>query len=625
MKKTKRKSIINTLPAMAKMLGDKMKVRVRISGDQAYTNGDLINIPCLPEGPEAITMARGYLNHEAAHVRFTDFGVARDNPLHACLSNVLEDVRIEKAMGAKYPGCKKNLQDLVALLVSEGAFSVPEEGEIGAAEAFVSWLIAALRCSAVGQTALQPVADANLEVIEEIFSSDELDELMDLAIEGSLAESTQEVSEVARKMVKLLELWEKQKQQQQQQQKQQQKADQGSQNDCQDCSGSQQNQDSGDQSESSGDSGKDDDSQNQKGSGSDETSEGDSGDQEDNSGSKDEDKEDSGDNGSDDGEDDSNEDSKDDSGDGKENGKDDSADNTDRKAKGAGGSGADEIKKILEATESDLDQSDLGSKIAEALSALAEDVDYRDYPITLPEEIRATEGSVDVSSVRKQTAALRGKLSGLIEASRRSSTFAGKSGRRLDQSSLNRIATKDPRIFRNEIEQPAVNTAFVIVVDRSSSMCGIPMDVAAKSTLAAALALDAIPGVSVATAAYPGPGLSSVLTMSRFGESVRRTAKRYGIDADGSTPTDEALYWAGVSLSGRKEPRKICLVITDGDPNDSSATIAARERLEASGIEVVGLGIKMPRIKETIPESEVINNLEDLPKALFGVLQKKLC
>lgn len=71
----------------------------------------------------------------------------------------------------------------------------------------------------------------------------------------------------------------------------------------------------------------------------------------------------------------------------------------------------------------------------------------------------------------------------------------------------------------------------------------------------------------------------------------------------------------------------ICLreLDTEFDIDDLLNTIAARERLEASGIEVVGLGIKMPRIKETIPESEVINNLEDLPKALFGVLQKKLC
>ena len=40
----------------------------------------------------------GYLAHEAAHVRFADFGVHRRKGLHAELSNILEDCRIERAM-----------------------------------------------------------------------------------------------------------------------------------------------------------------------------------------------------------------------------------------------------------------------------------------------------------------------------------------------------------------------------------------------------------------------------------------------------------------------------------------------------------------------------------------------
>lgn len=112
-----------TLPLVAKALGEKYDIQVQISGDQAYTNGRIINLPSLPDSKEAALLARGYIDHESAHIRFTDFSVKSSTSMLKCLTNILEDIRIEKMMGAKYPGCRSNLKDLAEHLKQQGSFT----------------------------------------------------------------------------------------------------------------------------------------------------------------------------------------------------------------------------------------------------------------------------------------------------------------------------------------------------------------------------------------------------------------------------------------------------------------------------------------------------------------------
>jgi len=112
-----------TLPLVAKALGEKYDIQVQISGDQAYTNGKIINLPSMPDNKEAALLARGYIDHESAHIRFTDFSIKCSNPMLKCLTNILEDIRIEKILGAKYPGCRSNLKDLAEHLKQQGSFT----------------------------------------------------------------------------------------------------------------------------------------------------------------------------------------------------------------------------------------------------------------------------------------------------------------------------------------------------------------------------------------------------------------------------------------------------------------------------------------------------------------------
>jgi len=64
------KHIIRSLPLLASILGRKYGVQVRIGGDEASTDGNIINLPDLPLDTDdtLLGLIRGYIDHESAHI-----------------------------------------------------------------------------------------------------------------------------------------------------------------------------------------------------------------------------------------------------------------------------------------------------------------------------------------------------------------------------------------------------------------------------------------------------------------------------------------------------------------------------------------------------------------------------
>ena len=120
------KDILNCLPLLASVLGDQYGVQVRIGGNEACTNGKVIQLPSLPMDcePELLAMSRGFVDHEAAHIRHTDFTALKTAnlaPVTFNLFNCLEDWRIEKKLSAIFPGCRQNLNWLIRRFFVEQA------------------------------------------------------------------------------------------------------------------------------------------------------------------------------------------------------------------------------------------------------------------------------------------------------------------------------------------------------------------------------------------------------------------------------------------------------------------------------------------------------------------------
>lgn len=112
------KDIMASLPLVASALGNKYGVNVIIGGDQACTNGKTIMLPTLPLDCDAelLALARSFLDHEAAHIRHTNFRAlqaANLTPMQKHLWNTLEDWRCENALATLFPGCRQHFRWLI--------------------------------------------------------------------------------------------------------------------------------------------------------------------------------------------------------------------------------------------------------------------------------------------------------------------------------------------------------------------------------------------------------------------------------------------------------------------------------------------------------------------------------
>ena len=142
------KDVLNCLPLLASILGDRYGVQVRIGGKEACTNGKVIHLPSLPIDcePELLALAKGFTDHEAAHIRHTDFSVlkaANLNPVTFNLFNCLEDWRVEKKLSGIFPGCRRNLNWLIRRFFVEQA--QPRAGDDSPALAVLDYVLLKVR------------------------------------------------------------------------------------------------------------------------------------------------------------------------------------------------------------------------------------------------------------------------------------------------------------------------------------------------------------------------------------------------------------------------------------------------------------------------------------------------
>lgn len=128
----------------AAVFGRNGQVKVIFEGGEARTDGNTIYLPSMPDGAviseEGAQVIRGFLDHEASHVRNTDMAET-ERFMNECRSggrqpllrfaNALEDIRSERITIGDYPGSQKNL-NAVGHAVSKRFIKKHAEGEIEA-------------------------------------------------------------------------------------------------------------------------------------------------------------------------------------------------------------------------------------------------------------------------------------------------------------------------------------------------------------------------------------------------------------------------------------------------------------------------------------------------------------
>jgi cobaltochelatase CobT len=594
----KNQTLNNAFPIVAAALGNKFGVKVSVGGDDAYTTGDRIHLPALDSEDSNIKdVAWGYLAHEAAHVRFTDFGEFRNaatNPLRKHIVNILEDVRIEKSMQEPYPGTKRTTEKVTEYLVQTDAYGfVTKDDEPHPASVLSQFLLFRLRHDVLGQKALSSYADTAEALLEDVFPVGAVTRLFGLMSDVPHLSHTRDCVRLADQILRMIQeeqekAEEQARQQSQQQQSQQSPSNSGGQSDPSDDSTNDQSDDSSD----NGDSQQDQQSQADNANGQSDTS---------------------------------------DAGD----------DNTDQQpGQGATSShsdandqsqDADQLAQILSSVLS-AGQDDLPDDLFEAAQELLGNQPRNSYdsethlPLALDPNRNPSTGNAILNRALSESGKIRASLQGLIQSSRYERPVNKRSGNRIDGRKLVRLSQGDSRVFERRTHKQAPNTALHLLVDASGSMnnrissnLSITLArIAMDSAVALALALEGISGVNPAITRFPHGDTDNVNPLLKHGQKVRPNASAFSAITNGGTPLHTALWYAAASVMATREDRKVIMVLTDGEPDDYDAAKSVIRRCEATGIELVGVGICIDT-SHLFDNSICINNVSDLRSELFRI------
>jgi hypothetical protein len=144
------------------------------------------------------------------------------------------------------------------------------------------------------------------------------------------------------------------------------------------------------------------------------------------------------------------------------------------------------------------------------------------------------------------------------------------------------------------------------------------IDVAAESAMGVALALEGISGVNPAVTQFPADNDGNVASLLKHGQKVRPNVSAFAARPFGSTPLHTALWYAAASVLATREERKVIMVMNDGKPDDINATRAIIERCEATGIELIGVGICYDT-SHIFKRSICINDVSELRSEMFRI------
>ena len=608
------------LADLARTILNDPSIKVTFGGDTSYFSPDIdkngkktitINIAKIDATPEGITVMCGLIFHEIGHIH-TDGG--KPAGMLGEMMNIIEDVRTELLTIKARPGAAFDLEAVTNHCHAKGSFE-PQD----LAQAIMGKTMAYGRGRVLSQTAILPLEDVCNEMMDDAFGQSFIDDVENILKGYSTLKNTADTTKMSQELIDLLVQAQQQAQQQQQQQQQQGGSGSGqgqSQQQGQDQSGQGEDQEDDDQSDSQDQ----DDSQGQSKGGDQDDQDADS---------------DSG-NGQTDSQSDQNGEPSTGSG---SNGSADDDDSDPQDSQASIGSGAGGIGKfptdeeLAEMLQSQTGYGDISQLMQDELAALSTE-SYRNGDTETPEWPtigRLTRNRIPLDEAASMVASsrMRARMGSLLFAAKRLPVSNGTSGRKLNTSRLVRMmATGDPKIFSKKVEEAAPNSAVVVVMDTSGSMGHDNRYIVANNAaFALNTCLNSLNGVKCATIEFSNKdrndgSYSDVNLVCDFGEKPK--SERFNILPFSGTPTDQAIWAARGMLLSRPEPRKIILLLTDGEPNDWETTEGATAKTEKDGIEIAAIGIQCESVKHFWKNYRVIYSMDDLPTAMFGMMEALL-
>ena len=242
----------------------------------------------------------------------------------------------------------------------------------------------------------------------------------------------------------------------------------------------------------------------------------------------------------------------------------------------------------------------------------------------LPEIGRLKPGSSKLNEVEALSAAsrMRAKMMGMLQSLKMMPRSHGLSGRKLAPGRLVKLGLGDPRIFRKKVSTVTTNTAVTVLLDLSGSMDD-KCQVANAAAFALHTTLSGLKGVAVCSMEFSGKDNDpDVNILVDFG--AKPMSQHFNHHPYDGTPTATAIWAARAMLLQRTEPRKIMLILTDGCPDCDNETCAATDKSINDSIEIAAIGIMHTGVRRLWENHRIIQSLQELPAAMFGVMEELL-
>ena len=269
----------------------------------------------------------------------------------------------------------------------------------------------------------------------------------------------------------------------------------------------------------------------------------------------------------------------------------------------------------------------------------SEETDVHDFSSNVPSRYRnsrrTSAHTINALTSKLNIPAMVNEARRLMQVMTRKRVYFNQKKGRIDGSKIYRVCVPDnpiaERIFKTKTESSALDTAVSILVDYSGSMGGYKVELAIASA-AALESLCRMMRLNVEIAGFTEPGHKNAhLIFKPFNKPVNEASlieyMCYGTSHMGGNADGDNILIAWERLSMQKQKRKILIVLSDGQPacsrgdayNYTKNVIASVEKEPNS--DIIGIGIHHDEVTRLYKHHHVINNLEQLPKALIQTLE----
>jgi cobalamin biosynthesis protein CobT len=650
---------------VGQMLSEK-DVEIIFAGTQAQTGYDKagnptnITLPMLSENVDDVmrTYIKGFLDHESAHVLYTDGSIFRKRiekiekkygekvaQMVLMLFNVAEDARIEELMKKRYKGSKENFSNVLKMILEKNMSGLKEDSS---AEEIIDGMIVFYARWLVGSEFATEFFNEHQEYLELCKKYDEgIDNLYTLM---SKAKSSEEILDVIEEFLKKHE---------DKMSFSMKESSGGSSKKDKKSEGSGKSVKTEKKSEESEEEEKDSEKPSEKDDKKDDSEK--SKDSEDKDGEPDKDRKDK-----------DRKDKEGGDGDGEKDEEDSSEEDELTKeieklitGEDFGDSIRAEIKKIIRQENG----SGRAPKVYRPLTTRYDRIEpqsVKSYSIQSFLERNPRTYKEFLEETAQYSSVIQKQLERYMSALSVSSWEYGHKKGCLYGAGLSRLITGDERVFRKKMERKTKDVAVSLLIDLSGSMIGTPVKYACMSAYIFAKALSKI-GINFEilgfTTDWNEPRDSFFQTLKKTEEKAfdgqpsytrieplnmpifKKFGDKFSIEtaqtlcyfSDSECPMNnnvdgECVLIASSRLLAQPQKRKILFVFSDGDPAfqtnysvwEKKHLRYAIEQVTKAHIETFGIGICSDSVKKFYPHYSIVNEIEDLGKETLTQLKKFL-